>query len=371
MRLLRFASLSLLMGTLTVAAGADDTPADASASFAALKAEYQAANAKFHEDMEAKIANANLTVGDNPAPAFAPRFLQFAKNHPDAPEAIPALNLAMQTGRSSDKDGGDVWVGALQLIRERYVVEPAIKQIFRRLSSAYQDPACEALLREILAKNPDRVTRVEAAQALVKRFELASWITDGIRDNPDALKAYEQREGKAKLDEMLAKGDRAKAEAASLKDSFRADYPEFFPTIAIGQPAPEVVLHDVNGGEVRLSSMKGKVVVLDIWTTWCGPCKAMIPHEREMVERLKDKPFALVSISCDVEKSALVEFLAKESMPWTQCWNGEIGGIASDWRVTYYPTVYVIDANGVIRHKDLRGEKLEKAIKELLPPAPG
>ena len=92
----------------------------------------------------------------------------------------------------------------------------------------------------------------------------------------------------------------------------------------------------------------------------------MIPHEREMVEKLKDKPFALVSISGDDKKKALTDFLEKEKMPWTHWWNGPNGGIMESWDIEYFPTIYVIDAKGVIRHKDLRGEKLEKAVEDLL-----
>ena len=92
----------------------------------------------------------------------------------------------------------------------------------------------------------------------------------------------------------------------------------------------------------------------------------MIPHEREMVERLKDKPFALISVSADDEKKTLTDFLEKEKMPWTHWWNGAEGGILEDWDVQYFPTIYVIDAKGIIRHKDLRGEKLEEAVNELL-----
>src|SRR5438105_4677276 len=63
------------------------------------------------------------------------------------------------------------------------------------------------------------------------------------------------------------------------------------------------------------------------WATWCPPCRAMIPHERKRVERLKDKPFTLVSISIDAQKDALTNFLKKEKMPWTHVWDGTKGSV--------------------------------------------
>ena len=85
-----------------------------------------------------------------------------------------------------------------------------------------------------------------------------------------------------------------------------------------------------------------------------------------MVARLKDKPFALVSISVDEEKKTLTDFLAKESMPWNHWWNGAEGKLIDTLNIQHYPTIFVLDAQGVIRFKEIRGEELEKAVNELL-----
>src|SRR5262249_33493115 len=137
--------------------------------------------------------------------------------------------------------------------------------------------------------------------------------------------------------------------------------------LSIGKNAPEVSSKDLDDKPAKLSDLRGKVVVLDIWATWCGPCRAMIPHEREMVEKLKDKPFALISISADDKKETLQEFLENEKMPWTHWWEGRRdGGIINDWNVRFFPTIYVLDAKGVIRHKGLRGKALEEAVEKLI-----
>ena len=136
--------------------------------------------------------------------------------------------------------------------------------------------------------------------------------------------------------------------------------------LSIGKVAPEVLCLNIDGDiEDKLSNYKGKVVVLDIWATWCGPCKAMIPHEREMNEKLKGKPFAFISISGDDSKETLTSFLEKEKMPWVH-WFADRKGILKDWNIRFYPTMYILDHKGVIRAKGLRGEELEKKVNELV-----
>lgn len=139
--------------------------------------------------------------------------------------------------------------------------------------------------------------------------------------------------------------------------------------MGVGNPAPDVEGVDLEGKKVKLSSYQGKVLLFDIWATWCGPCRAMIPHERELVKKMENKPFALLSVSSDNEKSDLTEFLSKEPMPWNHWFDGARGPVAKTFKVHAYPTLYLIDAKGIIRKKFVGSpgnEVLDKAVEELV-----
>jgi len=95
----------------------------------------------------------------------------------------------------------------------------------------------------------------------------------------------------------------------------------------------------------------------------------MYPHERSLVKRLADAPFALVGVNSDKDKDALHERLKAESITWRSFWNGPLGTrgpISARWNVESWPTIYVLDAKGVIRFKDVRGEDLDHAVDALL-----
>jgi hypothetical protein len=94
----------------------------------------------------------------------------------------------------------------------------------------------------------------------------------------------------------------------------------------------------------------------------------MYPHERSLVKRLQDKPFALLGINSDRDKNELKKVLEKEQITWRSWWDGggTSGPIASTWNVHGWPTIYVLDQKGVIRYKNVRGEKMEQAVDALL-----
>ena len=94
----------------------------------------------------------------------------------------------------------------------------------------------------------------------------------------------------------------------------------------------------------------------------------MYPHERSLVKRLADKPFALLGINSDDNREELKKAMEKEQITWRSWWNGgsTTGPIATKWNVRSWPTIYVLDARGVIRYKNVRGAQMDSAVDQLL-----
>jgi hypothetical protein len=93
----------------------------------------------------------------------------------------------------------------------------------------------------------------------------------------------------------------------------------------------------------------------------------MYPHERSLVKRLKDKPFALLGVNSDEDREALKKVIEKEEITWPSWWNGGTEGpIAKKWNVTGWPTIYIVDHKGVIRFKNKRDKAMDEAVDKLL-----
>jgi thiol-disulfide isomerase/thioredoxin len=236
----------------------------------------------------------------------------------------------------------------------RNFVKTAKIEPFVQMSLTGAPDAAKPVLEKVLADNPSKDLKGMAAYAL-------------------GTMAFEKEDGKG-AKEALTYFERVEKEFADVKAPRGGTLAEMakgnlfeLKHLAIGMKAPAAESKTLDGKKTSLADHAGKVVVLDIWATWCPPCRAMIPHEREMVEKFKDKPFALISVSADDEKKALEEFLEKEKMPWTHWWdNGGDSALLKQWNVRFFPTVYVIDGKGVIRHKHVRGKELEEAVAKLL-----
>jgi len=365
------------------AANPSTAQAPSSSKFDALKKEYEAAQKKFvvermatqkealkawkeartPEEKQAAQKKLQMSPADGPARQYAQRFLDFAAKNSRDPEAFEALVVALQIcGPTVQKE---LWTKILEHLQAYYVARPEIGKIVRMLGNR-PDDASAALVRQVIAKNPDHKIQGRACKALAEGRARAAKLAERLKADERLRKSLEQQAGLAYVAGLIANGDKAKKEAEELSRRVREQYADVFPVLAIGKPAPEVVSRDLAGKEVRLSDLKGKVVVLSIWSTASDPFRAMIPRLGELVGELKNKPFVLVSINADEKKTTLTDFLAREKMPWTHWWNGSQGGIVDDWDIQYFPLIYVLDTKGVIRYKDVRDDKLEEAVYALL-----
>lgn len=140
-----------------------------------------------------------------------------------------------------------------------------------------------------------------------------------------------------------------------------------------GQVAPEIEGKDLEGKPMRLSDFRGKVIVLVFWGSWCGPCLREVPFERELAEKYRGKPFAILGVNCSEKLDAARKAVEREGMTWPHWHDGEDdrGPIVEKYHVRTYPTTLVIDAKGVIRRKNILGAELDKAVDDLMKNKPG
>lgn len=133
-----------------------------------------------------------------------------------------------------------------------------------------------------------------------------------------------------------------------------------------GKPMPNLYLSQWINGVVKPADMKGKVVVLDFYATWCGPCMAAIPHNNEMLKSYQDK--GLVVIGVCTSSNGQEKFAANAKEHDIQYPAARDASLASEkaWAVNYYPTYAVVDRKGVVRAVGLQPQNVEEVVKKLL-----
>lgn len=140
------------------------------------------------------------------------------------------------------------------------------------------------------------------------------------------------------------------------------------PVSLVGQPAPAFKLPDFEGNSVSLADFKGKVVFLDFWATWCGPCVSAMPHIQALYEKYKDKGLVVIGMNLDSDQEAAKKFAKEKGFTYRHLFAGEIG---DDYPLRGIPTFFIIDREAVVRYQESGfapglEKEWEKEIEELL-----
>ncbi len=138
--------------------------------------------------------------------------------------------------------------------------------------------------------------------------------------------------------------------------------------LPVGSIAPEIKLNTPDGKQVSLSSLKGKIVLIDFWASWCGPCRKENPHVVEMYRKFRNKNFEILGVSLDDKPDAWKEAIKKDGLTWQQVselkkWDSEVVKL---YQVDAIPYTVLVDKEGKIIAKGLSGNELEQKLLEVL-----
>jgi thiol-disulfide isomerase/thioredoxin len=301
--------------------------------------------------------------------AWREKAFELLRRYPDRPEAFEIIVTSMSGAGSKMSE-------LLTILRKHHLGNPNLDLMFGPLVYSKNMEGL-AFLEEIVKQHPNRVMRGRAALGLGSdaKGSLEADQSEYRKPGP-GLKEAERSVLQNRARKYLTLAEQEYADVTlrpdtsyrSVGEAARAELAglENLPKLLIGKLAPDIEGQDLDGKTFKLSDYRGKVVALVFWASWCPPSMAMVPHERKLVERLKDKPFALVGVNGDPEAATAKVTMAQHQMRWRSFWSGPNGLIFGAWNISGLPTIYVLDHTGVIRFKGVRFEKLDQAVDQLL-----
>ena len=272
---------------------------------------------------------------------------------------LDALSFCLE-----DLQAGDFEPGLYGLVLKHHTASEKIDPLLRRRSTPVE------FLRTVAAQSPHSKIRLWANYHLAEKL-----YADGQSKEAVPLLEALQLDAQAKDIGGYMSGTLADTATRLLFEVHRLN---------IGQEIPEISGPDLDDKPMKLSESRGKVTLVVFWATWCGPCMDMVPHERALAERYAGKPFTIVGVNGDILPSEfkvtgpdgkvidhtnrVKAAIAKNKITWRSFRNGQFG-IGADWNVRSWPTIYLLDHQGIIRGKwkgDPGAKELDAAVEKVV-----
>lgn len=289
-------------------------------------------------------------------------FLQLAKKLPQGWPQLQALAYGAQicNGDECSAELDEICRLALEHHGKSQHLEAVVKAVASQPTESARD-----FCRRVAETSPHEKIRLGAVFRL--GANLLQWLQ--APDSIDLPKIQERRdEVEAVIAKLKKTGESAGEQAEeSLGKALATILEEQLGTVRIGQKAAEIEGVDIEGTVFKLSDYDGKAVLLDFFADWCPHCRRMYPSERALVERMKDRPFALLGIHCESQK-ILEKLTSEKTVTWRSWADGQQGPIAQRWEIQAFPTMVLIDHTGVIRWRSSgvpNEETLSKMVEQL------
>lgn len=225
------------------------------------------------------------------------------------------------------------------------------------------------LLYEVINTYDSFERKKDSINALIDK-EKQEFITKSVTENSESLVSVlflsELPEEQAELRKAIASNLHEKYPRNSFVENEYAAYNQTQP-LEIGSEAPEIVMNSPKGKEIALSSLRGKVVLIDFWASWCGPCRAEAPNLVQTYNKYKSKGFEIYGVSLDEDEDAWTKGIKKMGLDWIHV--SDLAGWGCSAIESYgfdgIPFTVLIDREGKIIATDLRGEELSQKLEEI------